>query len=310
LKGLGVALLDALRALTAFAPPPSLPDCDLALLGDVLEAHGLAPMASYHLETTRLGSGVPESFRERLLSSYQGVVNDNVLKLVSLRNALRLAPDVLAVLLDAAAYVDWLYPHMAFRPVIDARVAVRGADGARFARATGEALTLLRTDHGGRTAVFGDGRVEITLQEGLWPGGPEDASLFDRSVPHRAFGPSARRPSPEEAVLATVAEQALQGLWAPLVTYVDLRELLRLPLDLGHLHARARALNLARALHGATLVAAHFFPEVADDAAAVRPELGLAERVAVERVVEGARDPTRLRHLRGAEAAARALVAP
>jgi hypothetical protein len=57
-------------------------------------------------------------------------------------------------------------------------------------------------------------------------------------------------------------------------------------------------------------VAAHFFPEVADAAAAVRPELGLAERVAVERVVEGARDPSRLRHLRGAEAAARALVAP
>ena len=120
-----MALLDALRALTALAPPPSLPDCDLAVLGDVLEAHGLAPMASYHLETTRLGSGVPESFRERLLSSYQGVVNDNVLKLVSLRNALKLAPDVPVVLLDAAAYVDWLYPHMAFRPVIDARKCTR-----------------------------------------------------------------------------------------------------------------------------------------------------------------------------------------
>jgi hypothetical protein len=305
-----VPLLDALRALTALAPPPSLPDCDLAVLGDVLEAHGLAPMASYHLETTRLGSGVPDPFRERLLSSYQGVVNDNVLKLVSLRNALRLAPDVPAVLLDAAAYVDWLYPHMAFRPVIDARVAVRAADGVRFAEATREVLTLLRTEHGGRTAVFGDGRVEITLQEGLWPGGPEDAPLFDRSVPHRAFGPAAARPSPEEAVLATVAEQALHGLWAPLVTYVDLRELLRLPLDRDHLRVRVRSLNLSRALHGATLLAAHFFPEVADAAAAVRPDLGLAERAAIERVVEGARDPARLRHLRGAEAAARALVAP
>ncbi|HSN91523.1 MAG TPA: nucleotidyltransferase family protein [Anaeromyxobacteraceae bacterium] len=305
-----MALLDALRALASFVPPPSLPDCDPALLGDVLEAHGLAPMASYHLENGRLGAGAPESLRERLLSSYQGVVNDNVLKLVSLRNALRAAPDVPAVLLDAAAYVDWIYPHMAFRPVIDARVAVRAADGARFARAAAEALTLVRTEHGGRTAVFGDGRIEITLQEGLWPGGPEDGPLFDRSVPHRAFGPAAARPSAEEAVLATVAEQALQGLWAPLVTYVDLRELLRLPLDRGHLRERARALNLSRALHGATLLAAHFFPEVADLAAAVRPDLSLAERLAVERVVEGARDPARLRHLRGAEAAARAVVAP
>jgi hypothetical protein len=305
-----MALLDALRALAAFDPPGSLPECDLGLLGDVLEAHGLAPMASYHLENTRLGSGVPDEFRERLLTSYQGVVNDNVLRLVSLRNALRLAPEVPAVLLDAAAYVDWLYPHMAFRPVIEARVAVRAADGARFARAAGEILTLLRTEHGGRTAVFGDGRVEIVLQEGLWPGGPEDGPLFDRSVPLRAFGASAARPSPEEAVLATVAGQALQGLWAPLVTTVDLRELLRLPLDRDHLRERARALGLSRALHGASRIAAHFFPEVADEAAAVRPELSLAERVAVERVVEGALDPARLRHLRGAEAAARAVVAP
>jgi hypothetical protein len=305
-----VPLLDALRALAAFDPPASLPECDLAVLGDVLEAHGLAPLASYHLENTRLGSGVPEAFRERLLTSYQGVVNDNVLKIVSLRNALRLAPEVPAVLLDAAAYVDWLYPHMAFRPVLEARAAVRAADGARFAEATGEVLTLLRTEHGGRTAVFGDGRVEIVLQEGLWPGGTEDGPLFDRAVPFRAFGPAVARPALEEALLATVAEQALQGLWAPLVTYVDLRELLRLPLDRGHLRERARSLGLSRALHGATRVAAHFFPEVADAAAAVRPELSLAERLAVERVVEGALDPARLRHLRGAEAAARAVVAP
>jgi hypothetical protein len=36
----------------------------------------------------------------------------------------------------------------------------------------------------------------------------------------------------------------------------------------------------------------------------------VAERVAVERVVEAARDPARLRQLRGAEAAARLVVAP
>ena len=52
-------LLDALRALTSFAPPPALPDCDLPLLADVLEAHGLAPMASWQLEHGRIGAGVP-----------------------------------------------------------------------------------------------------------------------------------------------------------------------------------------------------------------------------------------------------------
>ncbi len=303
-------LLDALRALASFEPPESLPPCDLGQLGDVLEAHGLAPMASYHVETTRLGAGLPDAFRERLLTSYQGVVNDNVLKLVSLRNALRLAPDVPAVLLDAAAYVDWLYPHMAFRPVIDLRIAVRAEDGRRLAEAARDVLSLVRSDDAGRTAVFTDGRVELAIQEGLWKGAPEDGPLYARRVPHRAFGPSAARPAPEEALLATVAEQALSGLWAPLVTYVDVRELLRLPLDAAYVLTRAAALGLSRALYGATLLAAHFFPEIAEAAAAVRPELGLAERVAVDRVVEASKDPARLRHLRGAEAAARLVVAP
>jgi hypothetical protein len=42
----------------------------------------------------------------------------------------------------------------------------------------------------------------------------------------------------------------------------------------------------------------------------VRPELSFAERIAVDRVVEAARDPAKLRHLRGADSAARVVVAP
>lgn len=303
-----LALLDALRALTSFTPPSALPDCELPLLADVLEAHGLAPLASYQVEHTRLGAGLPDPFRERLLTSYQGVVNDNVLKMVTLRGVLRAAEDVPAVLLDAAAYVDWLYPHLAFRPVGELRLAVKAADGPRLADAA--KLHLLRTEHGGRTAVFSDGKIDLTFQEGLFAGGAADAPLFERARPYRAFGPGARRPSPEDAVLSTVGEQALLGLLAPLVTYVDLRELLRLRPDPEYVLARAGALGLSRALHGATLLAAHFFPEIEAEAAAVRPALGLAERVAVERVVEVARDPARLRHLVGADAAARLVVGP
>ncbi len=305
-----VPLLEALRALSAFTPPKALPDCDLALLADVLEAHGLAPMASYQLESTRLGAGVPDGFRERLLSSYQGVVNDNVLKLVTLRGALRGAEDVPVVLLDAAAYVDWLYPHMAFRPVGDLRAAMRGDDAGRFQEAVKGGLELVRTEHGGRSAVFSDGKITVTFQEGLFAGAPADAPLFERSRPYRVFGRRAARPSGEDALLATVGEQALLGLLTPLVTYVDVRELVRLGLDAAYVRTRARALGLSRALHGATLLVAHFFPEVADAAARVRPELGFAERVAVERVVDAARDPARLRHLRGADVAARLVVAP
>lgn len=302
-------LLDALRALSRFTPPPVLPDCDLQLLGDVLEAHGLAALASYQLESTRLGATVPDSLRERLLSSYQGIANDNVLKLVALRGVLK-DLDVPVVLLEGAAYVDWLYPHLAFRPVGDIRVAVAGQDGRRFAERTRDALELVRTENQGRSAVFTNGTLTLSLQEGLWPGGAADPRLFERSRPHRAFGPTVSRPSPEDALLATVADQALLGLRAPLITYVDLRELMALPLDVELVKARAGELGLSRALHGATLLAAHFFPEGGDRAAALRPPLGFAERIAVERVVEAAKDPARLRHLRGADAAARLVVAP
>jgi hypothetical protein len=305
-----VALLDALRALTSFSPPAVLPDCDPGLLGDVLLAHGLAPLASFQLEHTRLGAAAPVELRERLLSVYQGVANDNVLRMVTLRGVLRAAEGVPVVLLDGAAYIDWLYPHLAFRPAGDLRLALAAKDAQRFADAIRGGMQLERTEHGGRTAVFGDGRLTVAAQEGLFSGAAADPLVFERSAPYRAFGPTAARPSAEDALLSTVGEQALLGLRAPLITYVDVRELLQLPLDREYVLARARALGLARALHGVTRLAALFFPEIADAAAALRPELGAAERLAVERVMDAASDPARLRQLRGEDAAARLVVAP
>ncbi len=115
-------LLDAIRALASFDPPRELPRCDLDRLVAVLDAHGLAPLASYHLETRLIGAGVPHAFRERLLAVYTGVVNDNVFKLVTLKGALR-GSGVPVVLLGAASYVDWLYPHLAFRPIGEPRLS-------------------------------------------------------------------------------------------------------------------------------------------------------------------------------------------
>src|SRR5207244_3442654 len=101
-------LLDALRLLTDLSPPRrALPPCDFAELADVLEAHGLAPLASYNLEYRALGGGVPEVVREKLLGLYQGVVNDNVFKLVTLKGWLKACGDIPVVLLEGAAYVDW-----------------------------------------------------------------------------------------------------------------------------------------------------------------------------------------------------------
>jgi hypothetical protein len=305
-----VALLDALRAVTRFTPPPVLPDCDPAELADVLEAHGLAPLASYQLEHSRLGARLPAAVREKLLGQYQAIANDNVFRIVSLRAWLKAAADVPVVLLGAAAYVDWLYPHMAFRPVGDLRLALRREHREAFTRAVEGLLSVEREEDGGRTVVLGDGRLRLVATEGLWPGAPADAPLFARATPFRAFGPHAARPSKEEALLATVAEQGRLGLLAPLLTYVDLRELLALGPDAAHVKARAQELGLSRALRGASLLVAGWFPEVAAAAETVRPELGMAERLAVDRAVEAARDPARLRHLRGVEEALRLLVAP
>jgi hypothetical protein len=120
------------------------------------------------------------------------------------------------------------------------------------------------------------------------------------------------RPSPEDMLLATVAEQAEQGLYSPLVTFVDLRELLRLepPLNSLYVKERAAALGLARALHGSLALLALHFPGVAGAARALAPPLSAPERAAVDTVVHSARDPSRLSHLRGAEAAARRVVLP
>ncbi|HEY7726312.1 MAG TPA: nucleotidyltransferase family protein [Anaeromyxobacteraceae bacterium] len=305
-------LLDALRALTEFEPPPELPPCDLGELADVLDAHGLAPLASHHLESRRLGAAVPMPVRERLLAVYQGVVNDNVFRMMTLKGALR-AVEAPAVVLGGAAWLDWLYPHLAFRPVGELRLAVRGEDGARFAAGVAPAgFEPAGRGKGGHTAAFSDGRIEIGIQEGLVAGRPEDHGLFGRAGPYRVIGPSAQRPAAEDALLLCVADAARQGLQAPLLAWLDMREiLLRLePAADAAVRGRAAEAGLSRALHGALGLVAHYWPRLAPRAAALEPELSGAERAAVDAVAEPVRDPTRLRRLRGAEEAARLLLSP
>ncbi len=308
-------LLEALRALTSFDPPGELPPCDIGELADVLDAHGLAAMASYHLESRRIGMSAPEGLRERLLPLYQGAVNDNVFKLMTLKGALR-GVTVPVVVLDGAAYLDWLYPHLAFRPVGEPRLCVRGEDGPRFTEALAEAgFGEVRLGPGGHTASVGDGRIELALQEGLVRGKAEDHGLFARAVRYPALGPTACRPAAGDALLVTVADLAQLGLHGPLLLLVDLRELLLLPELAGReavlaVQERAASAGLTRALHGACALAAYFFPACAERAASLSPELGRAERSAVAAVVESAKDPARLRLPRGAVEAARLLLEP
>jgi hypothetical protein len=258
------------------------------------------------------------SFRERLLPLYQGIANDNVFRMMTLKSLLR-GVEVPAVVLDGAAYVDWLYPHLAWRPVGELRLAVRGADGPRFADGARPAgFELRERGPGGHTAVFSDGRVDVRLQEGLVAGKQEDHGLFERSEPYRVVGPSAARPSAADALLVSVADVARMGLQAPLLAWLDLRELvLRVVPDAQAAAGaartvleRAEAAGLSRALHGAMALTGHFFPAVAARAAALAPRLSRPEAVAVDALVDAARDPAKLRRLRGTEEAARLLVSP
>lgn len=307
-----MALLDALRVLTSFDPPAELPACDLDELLDVLDAHGLAPLASFQIESRGLGARVPMPMRERLLGLYQGTINDNVYRMVTLKGILR-AVAVPAVVLDGAAYVDWLYPHLAFRPLGQLRLAVRGQDGQRFADGAGSVgFPPAGTGPGGHTALLSDGRIELRIQEGLVAGSGQDHGLFERCEPYAVMGPTAARPSSGDALLMSVSEIAKMGLQAPLLAYVDLRELLlRVATDeIEAVKARARQAGLERALYGALELSAHFYPQTAERAAALSPELARAERAAVDTLVDSCRDPSRLRRLRGVEEAGRLLLSP
>ena len=319
LQPAAVALLDALRALTSFDPPPELPPCDLAELADLLDAHGLAPLASYQLESRRLGAGVPRALRERLLPLYQGAVNDNVFKLMTLKGVLRQV-DVPTVVLGAASYLDWIYPHLAFRPVGELALAVRGTDGARFAASLAQVgFNAVEAGPGGHTATFDDGRLPLRIQEGLVAGRGEEHGLFDRTVPLPALGAMAARPEAGSALLHATGELARAGLYAPLLAYLDVRELLLLPelaeaSERERVRQRARAAGLERALYGACAIVAHYFPQAAARAVELSPELGRAERTAVEAIVESAGDSGEAaggaRGRGGGEIASRALSAP
>src|SRR6516162_2348316 len=114
------SLLETFRVLASFSPGRT------SLLGapwddyvDWAIAQGLAPLAAYNLEYRLGGGGAPEWARDRLLSVYQGELNDKVLKLVTFRRAVDEPEGRRTILVGPARYAEALYPHVAFRPVPD-----------------------------------------------------------------------------------------------------------------------------------------------------------------------------------------------
>ena len=308
------SLLDTFRVLASFSPPrTSLRGAPWEEYVDWAIVQGLAPLAAYNLEYRLAGAGAPEWARDKLLSVYQGSLNDNVMKLVNFKRAVDELEGRRIVLLGAASYAESLYPHIAFRPVLDLDLLLPAADLDGLAGFLGQAEFKPVASYP-RVRVLSDGRTQITLHGGLLGPGfeDEDRSLLDRALPVRAFGPSFFRLAAEDALLTSILAQAHAGYSIPTITFVDLRELLlgapsmqgaySRPLDVAEVRARAARWRLQRAVYASTSIVAALFPETATVVASLAQELRPATRALLDGlVVSPLAQLGRMRETRGAE---------
>ncbi len=296
---MAVSMLELFRTLASFSPAridlrgaPWEAYCDWAI------GQGLAPLAAYNLEYRLGGAGSPEWARHRLLSLYQGSANDNVMKLVNLKRAIDDLEGRKIVLVGATSFAESLYPHIAFRPVIDVRLAVPASDvdplatwlrRAEFKPLEGGA------DPSGASKVLSDTRTTIFLHGALVADPAEHEAILARTLPMKAFGASARRLDLEDALLLHVQLMARAGFDVPMLEFIDLRELVlgapsmggvyARPFDVAAVARRARAWKLERGLWCALSVVERLWPETAAAAATLKPELSFPVREVLERLV-------------------------
>jgi hypothetical protein len=254
-------------------------------------------MAAYNLQYVLTRAGAPDWVKERLLSVYQGTLNDNVMKLVHFKRTVGPLEGRRILVLGAASFAESLYPHLAFRPVEALHLLVPPRDLSAFAGFLGAAELKPqpgREGEQGARAVLSDGRTEVFLYDGLF--GPDfDGAVWGRALPLKVYGPSVYRLDLEDALLATCLEHARLGYSFPFISLVDLRELLlgapglggpySRPLQTGEVLARARAFRLERALYASASAAEHLFPETASLAGELKPPLRPATRVLLDRWV-------------------------
>jgi hypothetical protein len=308
------SLLDTFRILASFKPPKvSLAQAPWDRYVEWAINQGLGPLAAYNLEFVLAGGGAPEWVRERLLSVYQGTLNDNVMKLVHFKRTLASLVGRRVVVLGAAALAEVLYPHLAFRPIEELRLWVAPGEVSGLAGFLREAEFRPQEGHkdgSGASQLLFDGRTQLFLHGHLF-GEPDDTAVRARTLPVKVFGPSLYRLEPEDALLTACFMHARLGYDVPLIQFVDVRELVlgapqlggpfSRPLNLEVLHARARSLRLTRALYASLGTVAHLFPEAAVAAEQAFPPLRKATQRLLDRLVVGpASILGRERTLRGA----------
>ncbi len=293
------SMLEVFRTLSSFSPVRAdLSKAPWDAYVDWAISQGLAPLAAYNLEY-RLGQcGAPEWARDRLLSIYAGSANDNVMKLVNFKQQVDELEGRTIVLLGAASFVESLYPHVAFRPVIDVRVMVPESDLDGFANflkrgqfrpdpSIVDASKAERTLSDTRTVVYLHGRLAAN---------PEgDRELLARALPMKVFGPSVRRLDLEDSILTHVVLMARAGFEVPMIELVDLRELVlgapslggvySRPVDAAVLHSRAKGFGVDRALWAALKLVERLFPETATVVATLVPDVSFPVREVLERLL-------------------------
>lgn len=288
--------------------------------------NGLAPLAAYNLEFRLGGAGAPDWARDRMLSIYQGSVNDNVMKLVNFKQTVGELEGRKILLLGAAAYADALYPHVGFRPVLDLDLLTGDADVKPFAGFLGQRdfRPMLKVDDKkGADVVLTDGRTQLFLYSRILGANAAELErgLFERATPLRIYGPSFFRLSLEDAILVSCLEHARAGYEVPLVTFLDLRELMlgapmlggpysRAP-DFARIKALASEWRIERAVYTSLSILERLYPQTASAVAAARPELTRGSRRLLDAlVVEPASTLGKVRVLRGGARLRKLLAGP
>ncbi len=288
------------RTLTSFSPKRvDLRGAPWEEFVDWAIGQGLAPLCAYNLEYRLGASTIPEWVRHRLLSIYQGSANDNVMKLVNLKQSLAELQGRKIVMLGGVSFSESVYPHIAFRPVIDARLYVPASDvdplTSWLRRAEFKPAEDGVVDRGGAQKVLTDTRTQLFLHGGFFEDVTEDRALLSRAVPMRPFGDSAWRLELEDALLVQVLLMARQGFEVPMLEYIDVRELVLGAPSMGGAYSRdadadavlsrAKAWKLERALYCVLGVVERLWPETAERAAKLRPSLSFPVRELLDRVI-------------------------
>ncbi|WP_309890129.1 nucleotidyltransferase family protein [Archangium sp.] len=314
---MAISLLDTFRVLTSFNPPRrSLRDAPWEEYVDWAIAQGLAPLASYNLQFRLAGGDAPEWVRDQLQSIQQGSLNDNVMKLVNFKRSVDALEGRKILLIGGTAFADSLYPHVAFRPVLEIQMLLRRMDVDPFTGflAQHDFLPVQDDPASGAVKVLSDGRTPVYLYADVLGSQrrTEAQGIFDRAQPMRMYGPSMFRPDLEDAVLLVCLEHARQGYQVPWLSFLDLRELVTGATSMGSLYSRplavpallerAKAWRLERALYTSLSIVGRLFPETAEPLKPALPPLRRATRELLDRlVVQPASEPGKMSHVRGTE---------